>query len=48
MVRVESKHELFNLYEEEKSNIQKVEETSYCTDFQIFKKGTWVYKRQVE
>jgi hypothetical protein len=48
MVKVEEKHELLDLYREEKNNIQKVEETSYCSEFQLIEKGRWVYKRQVE
>jgi hypothetical protein len=48
MVKVTEKHQLLALYQEEESNIYKVEETSYCTEFQLIKKGTWVYKRQVE
>jgi hypothetical protein len=48
MVKVEEKHGLLNLYREEENNIQKVEETSYCSEFQTIEEGTWVYKRQVE
>jgi hypothetical protein len=46
MVKVKEKHGLLDLYREEENNIQKVEETSYCTDFQIIEKDDWVYKKQ--
>jgi hypothetical protein len=48
MVKVEEKHGLLDLYREEENNIQKVEETSYCSEFQSIEKGVWIYKRQVE
>jgi putative sterol carrier protein len=48
MVKVEEKHGLLDLYREEEANIQKVEETSYCAEFQSIEKDNWVYKRQVE
>jgi hypothetical protein len=47
MVKVTEKHELLALYREEGNNIQKVEETSYCTEFQSSEKGNWIYKKQV-
>jgi Cysteine-rich CPCC len=47
MAKVEGKHELLELYREEKNNVQKVEETSYCVEFQLVEKDDWVYKRQV-
>ncbi len=48
IVKVTEKHELFALYEKEKNNIQRVEETSYCAEFLAIKKDDWIYKRQVE
>ncbi len=47
IIKVTEKHELLALYEAEKTNIQKVEETSYCADFQAVEKESWIYKLQL-
>ncbi len=44
-LKVDSKHPLFDLYEKEKNNISKVEETHYCNEFQWIKKGDYVFKK---
>ncbi len=45
-LKINSKHPLFDLYEKEKNNIFKVEETHYCADFQWIKSDDWAFKNQ--
>ncbi len=47
-VKINSKHPLFDLYEKEKNNISKVEETHYCPDFQWIKSEDWAVKHQIK
>ncbi|MFM2267022.1 MAG: hypothetical protein RL757_463 [Bacteroidota bacterium] len=41
-----NKHKLIDLYESEKNNIEKVEETHYCSEFEAYRPTDWLYKKQ--
>ncbi len=47
-IKVHSKHPLFDLYEKEKNNIFKVEETYYCDEFERIKSGDGAFKHQIK
>ncbi len=47
-IKVNSKCTLIDLYETEKENIEQVEETHYCSDFQLIKSEDWVFKNQIK
>jgi Cysteine-rich CPCC len=46
-VKVNAKNPLFDLYEKEKKQITKVNETDYCAEFVWIEKTDWAFKRRL-
>jgi hypothetical protein len=47
-LKIKGKHPLFELYDKEKDAIFKVEETHYCTDFQLVKETDGAFKNKIK
>jgi hypothetical protein len=47
-IKINGKHPLLRLYQKKIDSIFKVEETHYCSEFQLIKGSDWAFKNQIK